>query len=194
MYSVPGFVGHNKRISIKCGKRGASFVINRTAFCCCYTVIQFVNLQQDCSSTRRQFPNNSLLSLSTICHQAWRLWYVNLSSKTHLYIFYDILIAYVRFVALISFSSCSNTVITAAALHYQIHYFLLTDVFAPFWLVLFALACLVNSFSPFEVSPLETLRWHICLHPMYFLCKALKVVFSSITASVLAVRLLNDET
>jgi hypothetical protein len=78
MYKVTGFVGHNERISTKCNKRGASFVINS---CCSYTIIQFVNIQQDYSTSHRQFPNNSLLSLSTICHEAWRWWYVNLSSK-----------------------------------------------------------------------------------------------------------------
>jgi len=63
MHSVPGFVGHNERISIKCSKRGASFVISRTAFCCCYTVIQFVNSQQDCSSTRRHNFQTTLFCL-----------------------------------------------------------------------------------------------------------------------------------
>jgi len=63
MHSVTGFVGQNERTSIKRSKRGASFVINRTAFCCCYTVTQFVNLQQDCSPAHRHNFQTTLFCL-----------------------------------------------------------------------------------------------------------------------------------
>jgi hypothetical protein len=63
MYKVTGFVGHNERISIKCSKCGASFVIKRTTFCCSYTVIQFVNIQMDYSSTHRHNFQTTLFCL-----------------------------------------------------------------------------------------------------------------------------------
>ena len=137
MHSVTGFVGHNEQISIKRSKCVASFVINRNPFFFFRTVIQFVNLQQGFSSTHRHNFQATLFCLflpyvikpdaydMLTCHpkhthiHTHKHTHTHTHTHTHVYIYNDILIAYVRFAALFSFSTCSDTLITAAGLHRQ---------------------------------------------------------------------------